>query len=185
MRSSENLTLQIWPHRKVKRVQIRAPWGPFIFANERWNVCLNPALSHFGAMWRSEVLLESNVHHQSAYVHREAVQLPKSPKCNAGCSVSLLRVQKRVQISQWLWLPPTPSQNVDSVVCLLSCFPLIHLYSKLSCLPLIHLYSKLYHFGSLGIAECQISFMRFTECLHLSSLIRSWVAESSSLFWIL
>ena len=36
------------------------------------------------------------------------------------------------QPAQWLWLPPTPSQKVDSGVCLLSCLPLIHLYSKLS-----------------------------------------------------
>ena len=41
-------------------VQIRAPWGKFIFATERWNVGLNPALSHFGAMWRSGVLLKSS-----------------------------------------------------------------------------------------------------------------------------
>ena len=57
--SSENHTLQNWPHRKFKRVQIRAPSGPFIYANERWNVSLNPALSHFGAMWGSGVLLNS------------------------------------------------------------------------------------------------------------------------------
>ena len=56
---------------------------------------------------------------------REAVQLPKCPKYNAGCSVSLLRVQKRLEISQWLWLPPTPPQKVDSGVGLLSCLPLI------------------------------------------------------------
>ena len=144
--SSANLTLQNWLHRKVKRVQIQAPWGPFIFANECWNVSLNPAMSHFGAMWWSN-LVESKVHHQSAYVPREAVQLPKCLKYNTGCSVSLLRVQKRVPsgiTAQWLWWPPTPSQKVDSGIGLLSC------------LPLIHLYSKLYHFCGLVIAERQI-----------------------------
>ena len=37
MWSSANLTLQNWPHSKVKMVQIRAPWGSFIFANESLN----------------------------------------------------------------------------------------------------------------------------------------------------
>ena len=59
MRSSANLTLQNWPHRKAKRVQIRAPWGPFIFSNERWHVGLNPASSDFGSMWQRGVLLKS------------------------------------------------------------------------------------------------------------------------------
>ena len=69
---------------------------------------------------------------------REAVQFPKCPK------------QKWVEISQWLWLPPTPLQKVDSGIGLLSC------------LQLIHLYSELYHFGGLGIAECQISSHQWT-----------------------
>ena len=59
MRSSANLTLQNCTHRKVKRVQILVYLGPFIFANECWNVGLNPALSYFRAMCQSEVLLKS------------------------------------------------------------------------------------------------------------------------------
>ena len=72
--------------------------------------------SSFKSFWshvtERSLVDECKVHHQSAYVPREAVQLPKCPKCNAGCSVSLLREQKRVEISQWLSLLPTPSQKV-------------------------------------------------------------------------
>ena len=50
--------------------------------------------SSFETFWshvtEQSVVEESKVHHQSAYVPREEVRLPKCPKCNAGCSVSLL-----------------------------------------------------------------------------------------------
>ena len=152
---------------------------------------LNTALSHFRAMCLVE---ESKVHYQSAYVPREAVQLPKCPKCNAGCSISLLRVQKRVEISQWLWLPPTPSKKVDSGVGLLSWLPLIHLYSKLYIIIIIisllfwwlrHCWTSNF-FSSVNTNLGTVpSFMRSRMCWHLSSLLRSWVVESSCLFCIL
>ena len=75
----------------------------------------------------------------------------------------ILRVQKRLEISQWLWLPPKPSQKVDSGICLLSC------------LPLNHLYSKPYHFSGLGIAEPQISSHQWTP--NWAPLCLSWDSE--------
>ena len=60
------------------------------------------------------------------------------------------RYKKEWRSPMRLWLPPTPSQKVDSGV------------SLLSCLPLIHLYSKLHHFGGLGIAERQIFSRQLT-----------------------
>ena len=137
MRSSANLTLPNWTHRKVKRVQIRAPWGPFIFANECWNVGLNPALSHFVAMWRSRVLL-------------------KSPRCTIKVLTcpgkqfnfqNVRNVTLTVQFHSWgyknEWRSPSGCD----------CRQI---------LPLIHLYSELYHFGGLGIAERQISSHQWT-----------------------
>ena len=150
--SSLNLTLWNLPHRKVKRVQIRAAWGIFIFG-----VILEPCDGE-ESCWRAQFALS-----KCLYVPSEAVQLLKCSKCNAGCSVSLLKVQNLVEISQWLWLPPTPSQKVDSGVGLLSC------------LPLIHLYSKLYHFGGLGIAERQISSQQWTP--NWAPFLLSWDSE--------
>ena len=104
---------------------------------------------------------ESEVHHESAYVPREAVQLPKCP--NAG-----------FQFHSWghknEWRPPsgcdchpTTSQKMDSGVGLLSC------------LPLIHLYFKLYHFSGLGIAERQIYSHQWTP--NWAPLRLSWDSE--------
>ena len=119
-------TLLSWiNHTEKSRVQIRAPWGPFIFADECWPE--SSCESFWSHVMEWSLVEDSKVHHQSSYVPRETVQLPKCSKCTAGCSVSRLRVYKREEISQWLWLPPTPSQKVDSGVCLLSCLPLIHL----------------------------------------------------------
>ena len=157
MRGSANLTFQNWPHRKVKRVQILAPSGPFIFANERWNVCLNPSLSHFWIHVTERSLFEeSKVRHQIAYVPRKAVPAPKCPKC--FCTLSFTPEGTRTSGNLPLAVIATchlhrnlpPSQKVDSGV------------GFLSCLPLIHLYSKLYHFGGLGIAERQISSYQWT-----------------------
>ena len=58
MRSSADLALEDGPHRKVQRIQVQAPWGPVVLADERRDVGLNPPLGHSWAMWGRRVLLE-------------------------------------------------------------------------------------------------------------------------------
>ena len=58
MRSSAGIALEDEPHRKVQRIQVRAPWGPVFLADERRDVGLNPPLGHSWAMWGRRVLLE-------------------------------------------------------------------------------------------------------------------------------
>ena len=58
MRNSAGLALDDGPHRKVQRIQVRAPWGPVFLADERRDVGLNPPLGHSWAMWGRRVLLE-------------------------------------------------------------------------------------------------------------------------------
>ena len=64
-------TLLSWiNHTEKSRVQIRAPWGPFIFADECWPE------SSFESFWSHvmewSLVEDSKVHHQSSYVPREA-----------------------------------------------------------------------------------------------------------------
>ena len=58
MRSSAGLALEVGLHRKVQRIQVRAPSGPVFLADERRDVGLNPALDLSWAMWGRRVLLE-------------------------------------------------------------------------------------------------------------------------------
>ena len=58
MRSSAGLAFEDGPHRKVQRIQARAPWGQVFLADERRDVGLNPPLGHSWAMWGRRVLLE-------------------------------------------------------------------------------------------------------------------------------
>ena len=102
---------------------------------------------------------ESRVHHQSAYMLRElreAVQLLKCLKCNAGCKLFSFTPEGE-KTSGDLHSPSA-----------YDCHPQYNRHSEsgfwasgfglLSCLPLIHLSSKLYNFGGLGIADHQISY---------------------------
>ena len=58
MRNSAGLALEDGPHRKVQRIQVRAPWRPVFLADERRDVGLNPPLGHSWAIWGCRVLLE-------------------------------------------------------------------------------------------------------------------------------
>ena len=58
MRSSTGIALEDGPHRKVQRIQVRAPWGPVFLADEILDVVLNQPLGYSWAMWGRRVLLE-------------------------------------------------------------------------------------------------------------------------------
>ena len=47
----------------------------------------------------------SKVLPRSALGPMATVHLPKCPRCNDGCSISLLRARKRGETFQWLWWP--------------------------------------------------------------------------------
>ena len=129
-------------------------------------------LSHFGAMWRSGVLL-------------------KSPRCTLkvltcpGKQFSFQNVRNvtlAVQFHFWGY------KNEWRSLCDCDCRPHHHRWCLLSCLPLIHLYSKLYHFG-VGIADRQISSHQWTpnwapfrlswdsECVDISQVwyVHEWL----------
>ena len=106
MRNSAGLALEDGPHRKVQRIQVRAPWGPV-----RWTPGCGPEstvgsfLSHVRA---PSLAGRSKVLSRSALVSMATVHLPKCLRCTAGCSISLLRARKRGNTFQWLWRPTKP-----------------------------------------------------------------------------
>ena len=187
--SSANLTLQNLPHRIDKRVQIQAPWGPFIFANECWNVSLNPTLSHFGAMWWSGVLLNmksprctmkvftcigkqfsfQNVRNVMLAVQFHSRGYKSEWRSPSGCDCCPHHHRKWILASAYSpafhWSISTPNLSFRWFRhCWTSNFFSSSVSTKMGIIP---------------------SFMRFRMCWHLSSLIRSRVVERACLFCIL
>ena len=157
-----------------------------IRANEPWNVGLNPALSHFGAMLRSGVLLKTprctikvitcpgkQFSFQNVRNLTLAVQFHSEVTKTSG-DLPVAVIAAHTTTESWFWrrltlLPATDPSQLQT----LSFWWFRHCW-------------KSNFFSSLNTKLGTIPFfMRFRMCWQQSSLIRSWVVESSCLFWIL
>ena len=183
MRSSVGLALEDGPHRKLQRIQVRAPWGPVFLADERRDVGLNPPLGHCWAMWGRRVLLEGprcslealsgpwqqftsqNVRDVPLAVQFHSWGLQNEGRSSSGCD-------GRPNHNRGWILASTHSPAFHG--CILQSF-----WWLTHCSTLNFFSSENTKLGSMP------SSMRFRSCRHLSTLIRSCVGVSSWRFCIL